>query len=68
MFDRNGGDRVLAANDPNLVSKLVMIIVNAAFRKERGWDHYRRPPNLAQVTLALGTVPMSRYSSHYEST
>jgi len=48
--------------DPNLVSKLVMIVVNAGFRKERGWDHYRRPPNIVQVTLALGTVPMNRYS------
>jgi NTE family protein len=48
--------------DPNLVSKLVMIVVNAGFRKERGWDHHRRPPNIVQVTLALGTVPMNRYS------
>src|SRR6266481_8419879 len=48
--------------DPNLVSKLVMIVINAGFRKERGWDHYRRPPNIVQVTLALGTVPMNRYS------
>src|SRR5882724_9719034 len=48
--------------DPNLVSKLVMIVINAGFRKQRGWDHYRRPPNIVQVTLALGTVPMNRYS------
>jgi NTE family protein len=48
--------------DPNLVSKLVMIVVNAAFRGDRGWDHKMRSPNIVQVTLALGTVPMNRYS------
>jgi NTE family protein len=59
-----GGIRNKIQDDlnPNLVSKLVMIVVNAAFRKDRGWDRYRQPPNIAQVTLALGTVPMNRYS------
>ena len=45
-----------------LVRKMVMIIVNAAFQKDRGWDRSRQPPNIAQVTLALGSVPMNRYS------
>jgi NTE family protein len=48
--------------DPNLVSKMVIIVVNAAFQKDRGWDRHRQPPNIVQVTLALGTVPMNRYS------
>jgi NTE family protein len=48
--------------DPSRVSKLAMIVVNAAFRGDRGWDHHRKPPNIVQVTLALGTVPMNRYS------
>jgi NTE family protein len=48
--------------DPNLVSKLVIIVVNAAFREDRGWDRHRQSPNIVQVTLALGTVPMNRYS------
>jgi NTE family protein len=59
-----GGIRNKIQDDlnPNLVSKLVMIVVNAAFRGNRGWDHHRQPPNIVQVTLALGTVPMNRYS------
>lgn len=48
--------------DPGRVSKLAMIVVNAAFRGDRGWDHHRKPPNIVQVTMALGTVPMNRYS------
>jgi len=48
--------------NPNLVSKMVIIVVNGAFRKDRGWDRYRQPPNIVQVTLALGSVPMERYS------
>jgi len=59
-----GGIRNKIQDDlnPNLVSKLVMIIVNAAFRGDRGWDHHRQSPSIAQVTVALGTVPMNRYS------
>jgi NTE family protein len=48
--------------NPNLISKMVIIVVNAAFQKDRGWDHYRQPPSITQVTLALGSVPMNRYS------
>jgi len=59
-----GGIRNKVQDDlnPDLVSKMVIIVVNAAFRKDRGWDRYRQPPNIAQVTLALGSVPMNRYS------
>ncbi len=59
-----GGIRNKVQDDlnPSLVSKMVIIVVNAAFRKDRGWDRYQRPPNVAQVTMALGTVPMNRYS------
>ncbi len=59
-----GGIRNSVQDDlnPNLVSKLVIIVVNTAFRGDRGWDHSQKPPNIVQVTLALGTVPMNRYS------
>ena len=59
-----GGIRNKVQDDlnPDLVSKMVIIVVNAAFRKDRGWDRYRQPPSVAQVTLALGSVPMNRYS------
>jgi len=55
-------NRVRDDLDPSLVSKLAIIVVNGASRRDRGWDHYRKPPNIVQVTLALGTVPMNRYS------
>jgi len=53
--------------DPNLVSKVVIIVVNAAFRGDRGWDHYQKPPNIVQVTLALGIVPTVTRSRHWNS-
>jgi NTE family protein len=63
-----GGIRNKIQDDlnPNLVRKMVMIVVNAAFQKNRGWDCYRQPPNIAQVTLALGCAPMNRYSHQSE--
>jgi len=45
------------------VRKVVIIVVNAASKKDRGWDRSKAPPNIVQVTLALGTVPMNRYRS-----
>jgi NTE family protein len=44
------------------VRKVVIIVVNAASQQDRGWDRSKLPPNIVQVTLALGSVPMSRYS------
>ena len=39
-----------------------IIVVNAAFKKDRNWDRHKQPPSAVQVTLALGSVPMNRYS------
>src|SRR5258705_13311842 len=55
-------NKIQVVLNPNFVSKLVMIIVNAAFRGDRGWDHQRQLPSIAQVTVALGMVPMNGYS------
>jgi NTE family protein len=44
------------------VSKVVLIVVNASTRRDRGWDRSERPPNIIQVTLALGGIPSRRYS------
>ncbi len=29
---------------------MVIIVVNGAFRKDRGWDRYRQPPNCGRTT------------------
>ena len=59
-----GGGRQAIEDDvgPNRVRKVAMIVVNAATRKDSGWDRSRRPPGFVQVTLALANVPMNRYS------
>lgn len=48
--------------DPSTIRKMVMIVVNSATRRDKGWDRFKRPPSAVQVTIALGTVPMNRYS------
>jgi NTE family protein len=59
-----GGFRNKVGDDlnPSLVRKMVVIVVNAAFKKDRNWDRRKQPPGAVQVTLALGSVPMNRYS------
>lgn len=59
-----GGFRNKVGDDlnPNLVRKMVVIVVNAAFKKDRNWDRRKQPPGAVQVTLALGSVPMNRYT------
>jgi len=44
------------------VRKIVIIAVNAESKKNRDWDRSKAPPNIVQVTMALATVPMNRYS------
>ena len=55
-------NKVGADLDPRSVSKMVIIVVNASFRRSRGWSRQKQTPNIMQVTLALGSVPTSRYS------
>jgi len=59
-----GGFRSKVGDDlnPSLVRRMVLIVVNASFKKDRNWDRHKRPPSAVQVTLALGSVPMNRYS------
>src|SRR5882762_931454 len=44
------------------VRKVVIMVVNASSKKNRAWDRSKAPPNIVQVTLALGSVPIDRYS------
>lgn len=55
-------NKVGADLDPRLVSKMVIIVVNASFRRSRDWSRRKQAPNIMEVTLALGSVPTSRYS------
>ena len=48
--------------DPSTMRKLAIIVVNSATRRDKGWDRRQYPPSAVQVTVALGTVPMNRYS------
>jgi len=48
--------------DPSTMRKMVIIVVNSATRRDKGWDRRKHPPGAVQVTVALGTVPMNRYS------
>jgi NTE family protein len=48
--------------DPASVRKMVIIVVNSAMCRDRGWDRRKQPPSAVQVTVALGAVPMHRYS------
>jgi len=48
--------------DATSVKKMVMIVVNSATKKDKGWDRRKQPPRAIQVTVALGAVPMHRYS------
>jgi NTE family protein len=42
--------------------KVVVIVVNAASQGDRGWDKHKQSPNVVQVVIALGSVPLNRYS------
>ena len=52
--------------------KVVIIVVNAAVYRDRGWDESLQAPNFLQLTLALSNAATDRYSSdtmqllHYE--
>ena len=48
--------------DPETIRKMVIIVVNSATPRDKGWDQRQQPPRAVQVAVALGNVPMQRYS------
>src|SRR6267142_4047603 len=58
----NGGARNSIQQLKLQVRKVVIMVVNAASKSNRGWDRSKAPPNIVQATLALGSVPINRYS------
>ena len=63
-FYTKGGVRKAIAEDldPELVRKVVVIVVDSTARRDRGLDRSRRPPGIVRVGVALGDVPIERYS------
>ncbi len=55
-----GALRFLGMSRPR---KVVIIVVNAAVNRDRGWDKSLQTPNFVQLTLALSNAATDRYSS-----
>ena len=63
VFARGGLRQALERNlDPDLVRKILIFVVDASARKDRGIDRRPRPPGLVRTTMALGEVPIERYT------